>query len=680
VRYAYDALGRLVASANREAENRFMYDAVGQLVDERMAYAPGPVLLPGQEVEPIAAFTMTHAYDELGNRIQTILPNGRRIDTLRYGSGHWHGTLWQGKTLVDVERDHLHRETVRELGNASERLTERRSYDPQSRLSSFSLDKGETRLRERRYGYDSTGNLVHIHDEFIGSTRYTYDPLGQLLSAVQPGLIETFAFDPAGNLLDSETTPSGIDTRRILRELDEQPGAGTKSRRFAKVTHNLLRQYSGYNYEYDVQGNTVVKRARATNSANDEGTLTFEYDADNRLTVAVRTTLSSRMVARYSYDAFGRRIGKQVIEQDWGTMETRPPIGHSHRGRLTLFVWDGDVMVQEIDTGTTLTFVYEPNSFVPLARISSTEGIDQYPPYTTNLTNTSESQLWSGRNPDDQVQMCPILLAKPREQFRHDHGRGPTHMPESDARTDDVLYYQCDHLGTPTELRDADGTVAWAVRYRAWGKVYKELESIVEQPLRFQGQYQDKETGLFYNRHRYYDADIARFLTQDPIGLVGGLNGYQYVHNPVGWTDPTGLTAAKLKASLAADFRPVSPGQTPHHIVQETCGKNTHVKKSRKILERQGVDIDDAPNGARLWGTNPSQELKGGHPGKVKSALTGNRHSGPHIHGHLNDKLIYQILRNSERRGIDVSVILRDIGARMENGSWKYTFACCCDK
>ena len=450
VRYAYDALGRLVASANREAENRFMYDAVGQLVDERMAYAPGPVLLPGQEVEPIAAFTMTHAYDELGNRIQTILPNGRRIDTLRYGSGHWHGTLWQGKTLVDVERDHLHRETVRELGNASERLTERRSYDPQSRLSSFSLDKGETRLRERRYGYDSTGNLVHIHDEFIGSTRYTYDPLGQLLSAVQPGLIETFAFDPAGNLLDSETTPSGIDTRRILRELDEQPGAGTKSRRFAKVTHNLLRQYSGYNYEYDVQGNTVVKRARATNSANDEGTLTFEYDADNRLTVAVRTTLSSRMVARYSYDAFGRRIGKQVIEQDWGTMETRPPIGHSHRGRLTLFVWDGDVMVQEIDTGTTLTFVYEPNSFVPLARISSTEGIDQYPPYTTNLTNTSESQLWSGRNPDDQVQMCPILLAKPREQFRHDHGRGPTHMPESDARTDDVLYCQCDHLGTPT--------------------------------------------------------------------------------------------------------------------------------------------------------------------------------------------------------------------------------------
>lgn len=62
------------------------------------------------------------------------------------------GTLWQDKTLVDLERDHLHRETVHELGSASgtERLTERRSYDLQSRLSGFTLEQGGKRLRERR--------------------------------------------------------------------------------------------------------------------------------------------------------------------------------------------------------------------------------------------------------------------------------------------------------------------------------------------------------------------------------------------------------------------------------------------------------------------------------------------------------------------------------------------------
>src|SRR5690606_7693453 len=63
----------------------------------------------------------------------------------------------------------------------------------------------------------------------------------------------------------------------------------------------------------------------------------------------------------------------------------------------------------------------------------------------------------------------------------------------------------------------------------------------IEQPLRFQGQYHDSETGLHYNRYRYYDPDIGRFISQDPIGLLGGINLYQYAPNPVGWVDPFGL-------------------------------------------------------------------------------------------------------------------------------------------
>ncbi|WP_281172935.1 RHS repeat-associated core domain-containing protein, partial [Vibrio rhizosphaerae] len=61
-------------------------------------------------------------------------------------------------------------------------------------------------------------------------------------------------------------------------------------------------------------------------------------------------------------------------------------------------------------------------------------------------------------------------------------------------------------------------------------------------PLRFQGQYYDAETGLHYNRHRYYSPSTGRFITPDPIGLAGGLNNYQYVKNPTGWIDPLGLS------------------------------------------------------------------------------------------------------------------------------------------
>jgi RHS repeat-associated protein len=680
VRYAYDALGRLTAAATSQAEHRFVYDAVGQLVEERMAYSPGPVRLPGEPKEYIAAFTMTHAYDDLGNRIQTILPNGRRVDTLRYGSGHWHGTLWQGKSLVDLERDHLHRETLRQLGGENERLTERRSYDPQSRLNSFTLDKGTQRLRERRYEYDAASNLVHIDDPLNGSTLYTYDPLGQLLSAAQPDLTETFAFDPAGNLLDPNSASVSISTRQVLRDLDEQPAPDTVAPRLAKVTHNLLRQYMGYLYEYDTQGNTVSKRLRVSSGANDEGVLNLSYDSENRLIVSVRTFAHSRHVARYSYDAFGRRIAKQVTNENWEAGQCEPPVRAGHHGQMTLFVWDGDILVQEVHPEKTVTYVYEPDGFVPLARIESSESSGSYSAEQAHIFRPNEWSLPVAKYEPNAHMHAWLANQETENERRHKaHLELRDNQANSAATDDGILYYQCDHLGTPMELLTEHGEIAWSVRYRAWGKVHVQLQNKVNQPLRFQGQYYDDESGLHYNRHRYYDVEVGRFTTQDPVRLAGGTNLYQYAANPIRWIDPTGLTAKKLAANLASAGRRVQPGQTPHHIVQENCNKNPHVQGSREILRRNGVGIDDASNGARLWGTNPSQEAKPNHPGKIGATAIGNRHSGAHIHSDLNDKLIYQILKNAEKKGIDINNVLNDLGSRMENGSWKATFACCCN-
>lgn len=79
-----------------------------------------------------------------------------------------------------------------------------------------------------------------------------------------------------------------------------------------------------------------------------------------------------------------------------------------------------------------------------------------------------------------------------------------------------------------------------AIDYR--GQIPPEIQADIEQPLRFQGQYHDQETGLHYNRHRYYDPNTASFITEDPIKLAGGINNYQYVPNPVQWIDPLGLS------------------------------------------------------------------------------------------------------------------------------------------
>ncbi|MEZ8185261.1 RHS repeat-associated core domain-containing protein [Shewanella sp. 5S214] len=71
---------------------------------------------------------------------------------------------------------------------------------------------------------------------------------------------------------------------------------------------------------------------------------------------------------------------------------------------------------------------------------------------------------------------------------------------------------------------------------------YAGQQDKITNPIRFQGQYFDDESGLHYNRFRYYSPGQARFIHQDPIGLVGGINHYQYAPNPVNWVDPFGLS------------------------------------------------------------------------------------------------------------------------------------------
>ena len=83
--------------------------------------------------------------------------------------------------------------------------------------------------------------------------------------------------------------------------------------------------------------------------------------------------------------------------------------------------------------------------------------------------------------------------------------------------------------------------MVWSAKYSSFGKAIIEIETI-ENNLRFPGQYEDAETGLYYNTHRYYDPSIGRYLTPDPIGLEGGINPYVYVqNNPISFIDPEGL-------------------------------------------------------------------------------------------------------------------------------------------
>ncbi|WP_242664707.1 RHS repeat domain-containing protein, partial [Escherichia marmotae] len=137
-----------------------------------------------------------------------------------------------------------------------------------------------------------------------------------------------------------------------------------------------------------------------------------------------------------------------------------------------------------------------------------------------------------------------------------------------------ILYFHTDVNGAPEEMTDSDGKIVWETGYQVWGNTIQEKDhGRVEQNLRYQGQYLDRETGLHYNLHRYYDPDVGRFIVTDPIGLRGGLNLYQYAPNPLSWIDPLGLTKKCMGVS-----------ESGHHVpaVRKSKGRPFEVSRSDK--------------------------------------------------------------------------------------------------
>jgi len=114
-------------------------------------------------------------------------------------------------------------------------------------------------------------------------------------------------------------------------------------------------------------------------------------------------------------------------------------------------------------------------------------------------------------------------------------------MPSAANGPKQVYYYHNDHLGTPQLLTDQQQSVVWQGRYTPFGEVTETI-SLVEQPLRFPGQYFDEETGLHHNYFRDYDPSLGRYLQSDPLGLFDGPNTYAYAGNsPVMYIDFYGL-------------------------------------------------------------------------------------------------------------------------------------------
>ncbi|MEM6790272.1 MAG: RHS repeat-associated core domain-containing protein, partial [Myxococcota bacterium] len=229
------------------------------------------------------------------------------------------------------------------------------------------------------------------------------------------------------------------------------------------------------------------------------------------------------------------------------------------------------------------------------------------------------------------------------------------------------FHYLNDPIGTPERLVDEQGHIATEYQRRAWGELVAKPGAKASTPIRLQGQYRDEETGLSYNRWRYYGAGV-RYCSSDPDGLHAGTYQYSFGPNALGFIDPYGLSVAqKLAAAMAEADRPLVPGQTAHHIVPREGGKETG-DKLRQLLGRNNIGIDDAANGAALWGTQDSQLAQPDHPGFRNCAA----YHGGKVHSQAAYKKVLDELQRAEERG-GASAVRRQLGnirGRMRGGRW----------
>ncbi len=402
------------------------------------------------------------------------------------------------RELLNYQRDDLHREIGREQGNG---LVQRQTWTPNGQLLEQTLAPhgASKRIAVRSYRYDEAGQLTHTNDLNRGDLHYRYDPVGRLVEARLNYEKETFAFDPASNLLDPQAPP----------------GPNPHSPR--RIADNVLRSYCGTQYRYDERGN-LLERIENGKTGH------FTCDLYNRL----RRYEDDRLIVDFAYDALGRRLYKNSRSK----YRDRPQAGplwneNARRQRdeelgcgFTWFTWEGDTLATECRDreergGVTTHYVFEPGTFVPVAQAVINSTLD--------------------------------LLPQPTYGDHYDIDRDPVwqHKP-TPTPVDTFGWYQCDQLGTPMEVTDTEGQVVWSGTYKALGiaeekRSEETRKAEIGNALRFQGQYFDPETNLNYNRHRYYDPLIGRFTSKDPIGLSGGLNTYSYAPNPTDWIDPLGL-------------------------------------------------------------------------------------------------------------------------------------------
>ena len=533
--YHYDEAGNLIERTDPQGiKKQYAYDAANRLTEVKQLKAG--VLIrtitqtwdadnrltgwtdtdpsrPADQQTTSAAITYDDVGRKTGETISYPSPAGNPY-TLNYGyqyslAGNKTNLIWPDGTAIGYSySQHNELETVSIPGEGTISVSQFKWTAP----AKVTLPGGGTQektwdgllklesLKARTPGQQTTLNLANTYGnrQEIKSANRTDTANGSSSSKNA-----AYAYDDELRLIQVKSDTGWLfsDTETFILDAvaNRTHHSKTGSAPWQYDQNNRLLSRSDENgntvtYEYDSNGNQTKKTegARVT---------TFLYDTDNRL-IEVRDQ-NNNPIARYGYDPLNRRLWKEVYRDRAGN-----PLTQATR---TYYLYSDEGLIAEATQAIQLG--------------AGSVTASQEPAITTQYGPRPNSSFTTG-----------ALFVK----TKNSNGQ------------DSIAYYHHNHLDTPMQATDKSGSVVWAAGYEAFGAATIVTPSpTTERPtivsnLRLPGQYEDPETGLYYNWNRYYDSGTGRYVTSDPIGLAGGINTYSYVRgNPLAYADPLGLVRWK---------------------------------------------------------------------------------------------------------------------------------------
>ncbi len=478
----------------------YSYDGRGNLV--AITYADGQ--------------SESFTYDALGNTTRVVNRRGQSISFTYDADRQLTEKTFADGSSVDFTYDG-HRNLISHTDSTGTTTFE---YDAADRLAKVTYPGG----RFLEYTYDAAGRRAQTRDQDGFRVNYAYDSLGRLLSLRDTlgSLIASFTYDAVGRVqqktLGNGTFATyGYDLAgRLASVVNHAPGGSVQSQ---------------FEYTYDQLG-------RRTSMTTVEGTTTFGYDATGQLTMV---TLPNGRVITYEYDPAGNRIA--VTDSGATTNITVNELNQYETFGTATFTYDpdGNLISKTDATGVTAY------SFDDDGRLTAITGPTGVHTYQYDALGNLVSKTSNGVRTDFLVDPSGIgnvvaeYTADGALISHYTHGAGLTARVDAAGQ---ASFYGFDGAGNVSQLTAPDGTVANRYSYLPFGELLASDEQ-TPNPFRFVGQFGvfDDGNGLYYMRHRWYRPELGRFVSPDPINLLGGdANLYRYVRNaPTTFVDPSGL-------------------------------------------------------------------------------------------------------------------------------------------